>query len=123
MADPGKVEVEMPFAAVRMTAACMMALPLVAVAATPYDGVYKGGNTLNGGGGTRCPAAVTWNVVVRDGKFEWRIGNETAVVEVRPDGSFTGQSGNRFINGRIANGTLTAATSGSTCNYTWAHSR
>lgn len=106
-----------------LPALTMLAVAEPVAAATPFDGVYKGGNTLAGGGGTRCAAAVNFNVVVKDGVFEWRLGNETAPVRVGPDGSFSGQSGVRFINGRIVDGKLTASTTGSVCNYTWSHVR
>ena len=101
-------------------AALLAAAP--ALAATPFDGLYKGGNS-SAGGGARCPAGTSFNILVRDGSFDWKLGNEVAPVRINPDGTFKGQSGARFINGSFADGKMTAMTTGTNCNYSWSLSR
>lgn len=98
--------------------------PMLAQAAGPYDGLYKGAYKLSGGIHIeRCDPGTGFSLMVRDNQFRWSGGGETMAVQIAPDGSFSGRSGRRFIGGRIANGTLTASTKGEYCNYDWSLTR
>jgi hypothetical protein len=104
----------------------LAALPtLPAAAASPFDGVYGGTWTHNGGtlGAGRCPDGGGMSLRVTDGSFPWRGGGQPTRVQIAPDGTFNGQSGQRFISGRVANGKLTATTRDQYCVYDWALSR
>ncbi len=91
-------------------------------AASPFDGAYKGDYRLGGGGGS-CPAGGPFTVRVADGKFEWVIGQDRTTVTIAADGSFSGQNGRRYLQGKAESGRITAQTLGAACNYTWALSR
>lgn len=101
----------------------LLVLTLPAAAATPFDGVYKGGNTSAGGAGMRCPPGSSFSVKVLDGVFNWKHDGASEPVQVGPDGSFNGRSGMRFIVGRVVDGKMTATTSGTSCNYAWSLSK
>ena len=84
-------------------------------ATSPFDGVYKGASTHNGGSSganAKCEDKIAFSVTVRDGTFEWRGGREATKVTVGPDGAFAAQSGRRFLAGSIANGKTTGTTPG-----------
>ncbi len=99
------------------TVASVVFSSVCALAATPFDGAYKGGSANAGGG--RCPPGSSFDIFVRDGEFTWRTPGEAIKVKIGPDGSFSGQAGARIVTGRVAGSTMTATTTGASCNYTW----
>lgn len=92
-----------------------------AQAASPFDGVYRGSYTPSGNGNTRCPAGKDFSVNVVDGKFSYAGAGEgeRATASIAADGSFSAQSGQRYLQGKIQSGQMIATTSGSRCNYSW----
>ncbi len=93
-------------------------------AALPVDGVYKGSAALGANRNGHCGPGITFNLVVTDGAFTWGgLNQEKIVVRVGPDGTFNAQNGRRFMQGRIANGTLTAHVSAEYCEYDWSLTR
>lgn len=113
-----------------MRALAVMALASVSLlgaggqarAASPFDGTYKGDFRLSGGAG-QCPAGGPFTVRVTDGKFDWGTGPDRTAVTIAADGSFSAQSGRRFLNGKAANGAIAARTSGGSCDYAWTIAR
>jgi hypothetical protein len=102
----------------------LCAASVVALAAGPYDGLYKGTFTLSGGPlMRRCDPGTGFSLTVRDNQFRWSGGGETVLVRIAPDGSFSARSGQRFITGRIADGKLIATTRSQYCNYDWSLTR
>ena len=91
------------------------------MAASPFDGVYRGTYTPAGNGNVRCPNGGDFSVVVADGKFTYGGSGEgeRVTATVGADGSFSAQSGQRYLRGRIEAGQMTASTAGARCNYIW----
>ena len=92
-----------------------------AMAATPFDGVYRGTYYPAGNGNVRCPSGGDFSVTITDGKFTYGGAGdgERVTAIVGADGSFTAQSGQRYLQGKIQAGQMSASTSGGRCNYIW----
>ena len=109
----------------RRAAACLVYASVLlgptVLADTPFDGVYRGTYYPAGNGNARCPEGKTFSITVTDGKFSYAGAGdgERAIASVGPDGSFSAQSGQRYLQGKIQSGQMTASTSGSRCNYIW----
>lgn len=100
---------------------CAVFLPCAVWAAGPFDGVYRGTYYPAGNGNARCPDGREFSVTITDNKFTYGGAGdgERVTATVGPDGRFSAQSGQRFLQGTIRNGQLDASTSGSRCNYVW----
>lgn len=96
---------------------CVLAFQ-AANAASPFDGVYNG-STYAAGNGYSCNGNVPeFKVTVRDGQFNYGGGGNRVPVVVAPDGSFSAQSGQRYLQGKIVGNHMTGSTAGG-CNYIW----
>ena len=99
-------------------ALCCLALARPAAATSPFDGVYNG-STYAAGNGYSCNGAVPeFKVTVRDGQFNYGGGGNRVPVVVAADGSFSAQSGQRYLQGKIVGNRMTGSTAGG-CNYIW----
>ena len=104
--------------------AALALLPVAAGAATPFDGVYKGGNELSLNRSSRCSPGFRFNLTVANGSFAWTLPDGASVtVQVAPDGGFTAQNGRRFLQGQIVGRFLTGHTTGEACEYNWSLAR
>ena len=90
-----------------------------ALAASPYDGVYSGSATWAGNGHGPCQPPPDFKVTIRDGQFNYGRPEDRVPVTVGPDGSFSAQSGQRYLQGKVSGAQMTASTSGGNCNYLW----
>ena len=93
------------------------------LAASPADGVYTGSTTWAGNGSSRCTGLPEFKVTIRDGAITYGGGDTRVPVTIAPDGSFSAQSGQRYLQGRVVGGQLNATTSGGACNYIWSLKR
>ena len=104
-----------------VTTVLLASVAVVAVAATPFDGMYRGTFYPSGAAG-QCPPGGDLSVNVVDGVFNVRSSNSTEMVatKVNPDGSFSVQAGVRNVRGTIRGNELTATlTTGGRCTYVW----
>lgn len=95
-----------------------------AEAGSAFDGVYQGGTKLIGGTNiTKCGTGGKFRLHVKDGTFLWRLPDQTIPVKVASDGGFDAANGKRVLTGRIADGEITAQSTGPSCIYGWALNR
>ena len=103
-----------------LAAASCLLLAQPAGAASTFDGVYTGATSAAGNGNARCPdTRPDFRITVRDGQLNYGGGGDRVPVTVGADGSFSAQSGQRYLQGKISGGRLSATTSGGRCNYVW----
>ncbi len=100
-----------------------LALCGTARAASPLDGVYKGASQLSGSYTPQCLPGRLLRIRVEDGHFGWGIGDDRISIAIAGDGSFSGRSGRRGLQGRAEGGQLTAQLYAVGCTYTWALTR
>lgn len=83
----------------RLVFAALLAFPLAAHAASPFDGTYRGSQeALRANGAGACANMARDDVVIRivDGRFSRKWGSNTSgggdtiELQVKPDGSFSG---------------------------------
>ena len=120
-----------------MLRACRLALALASVitfgalAASPFDGKYRGQRTVLRGAPPSCtaPGNTTW--AVAGGRVSIKYGHVPIAADVGPDGSFRTNvpfSAGRFnanatLTGRITDGALEAILETYACKYQYALTR
>jgi hypothetical protein len=111
-------------------AAALALVPVtLAFAASPFDGQYKGANTLTRGAPPTCAEgrAITWSVT--DGHISIKYGNVPITADVAADGSFRTnvhyqvggkQQAEATMQGRITGANLEADVESYACKYHYA---
>ena len=67
----------------------------------------------------KCQAGVERNIRIENGQFKW--GGER--ITIVGDGNFNGQSGVRFLQGKVEGNQMKAQIYAPGCDYTWAFTR
>lgn len=89
----------------------------LALAAGPFEGRYAGQSTWAGNGNARCVASTDVAITVTDGKFNFGPADARTPVTVGANGSFSGQAGLRYLQGRIQGNQMMATLVADRCNY------